>query len=92
MGSGTDNASFYYKFLLQNHKHVILYITISHSIIPYDILGEMVKLKQYIIIPILLPYQLRLSGCYFYWTRYISLHIYTWQSESRTDSWVTLIQ
>ena len=38
---------------------------------PYDILGEMFKLKLQIIPPILLPYQLHSSKPYFFQTLYI---------------------
>ena len=53
---------FYYKIISMSFCN----ITISYWSTPYDILGEMFKLKVQIITPILLPYQPHWSRHYFY--------------------------
>ena len=74
-GPGTNNTLLFYRNLIY-YKIISMYfcnITISHSSTPYDVLGLMFKLKVYIIIPILLPYQPHSGRPYFCWVLSISI-------------------
>ena len=65
-GPSTNNAPFYYKnFYFKIISMYFCNITISHSSTPYDIVGEMFKIKLDIITPILLPYQPHSGRRYF---------------------------